>query len=109
VLHAFSGSAQQGEQFYQLGFCLGIGGSISYERAQKTRKAVSHLPVESLLLETDGPTMPLSGYQGERNDPCRISDVFSLLATLRDESTDALACQLELNVERLFHLSPSAV
>lgn len=60
----FAGSRQQGEQLWALGFRLGVGGVISYERAQKTRRAVAQLPVQALLLETDGPSMPLAGAQG---------------------------------------------
>ncbi len=38
VIHAFSGSLQQAEAFWQLGFRLGVGGVISFERANKTRE-----------------------------------------------------------------------
>lgn len=104
VWHAFSGSRQQAEQFIELGFKLGIGGVITYERATKTRKAVRHLPVESLLLETDAPTMPLSGHQGKRNEPMYVREVLSVLAELRDADEDELAAQIERNVINLFAL-----
>ncbi len=102
VWHAFSGSRQQAEQFIEMGFMLGIGGVITYERAAKTRKAVSHLPVTSLLLETDGPTMPLAGYQGERNEPMRVAEVLKVLAALRNENQNVLAEQIESNVRKIF-------
>lgn len=102
VWHAFSGSRQQAEQFIEQGFMLGIGGVITYERAAKTRKAVAHLPSESLLLETDGPTMPLAGHQGERNEPMRVAEVFNILADLRNEEPDEFAAQIEMNVRKMF-------
>lgn len=104
VWHAFSGSRQQAEQFIELGFKLGIGCVITYERAQKTRKAVAHLPLSSLLLETDGPTMPLSGYQGQRNDPSQIPLVFEALCELRSESKETLQQAIEQNVNQLFKI-----
>lgn len=103
VIHAFSGSSQQAEQYWKLGFYLGVGGAITYERAGKTRRAVAAMPVEALLLETDGPTMPLSGYQGQRNEPCRVAEVLAELAQLRGKTAPLLAGKLEQNVERLFY------
>ncbi len=106
VLHGFSGSRQQAQQFWALGFYLGIGGTITYERAQKTRRAVAALPLEALLLETDGPSMPLANYQGERNEPARLIDVLQQLAALRQQPVEALTAGLEANVERLFFAAP---
>ncbi len=105
VWHAFSGSRQQAEQFIELGFMLGIGGVITYERAEKTRKAVAKLPVESLLLETDGPTMPLAGRQGERNEPAYLPEVLQELSLLRGITPEALIRQTELNAEKMFRFS----
>ncbi|WP_024871383.1 TatD family hydrolase [Tolumonas lignilytica] len=102
VWHAFSGSRQQAEQFIALGFMLGIGGVITYERAEKTRKALTKLPVESFLLETDGPTMPLSGRQGARNEPAYLPEILQVLADLRNVSPEELNQQIELNAEKMF-------
>jgi len=59
VLHAFSGSEALGLQFIKQGLYLGIGSVITYPRATKTVKAVSQLPLNRLLLETDAPSMPI--------------------------------------------------
>jgi TatD DNase family protein len=104
VWHAFSGSRQQAEQFIELGFMLGIGGVITYPRAEKTRKAVAKLPLESLVLETDGPTMPLFQRQGARNEPAYIFEVLADLSVLKQISPDALGDAIERNVEKMFHL-----
>jgi TatD DNase family protein len=104
VWHAFSGSRQQAEQFIELGFMLGVGGVITYLRAEKTRKAVAKLPLESLLLETDGPTMPLFQRQGARNEPAYVPDVLAELAMLKQMSPDLLGKMIELNVAKMFHL-----
>lgn len=104
VWHAFSGSRQQAEQFIELGFMLGIGGVITYPRAEKTRKAVAKLPIESLLLETDGPTMPLFQRQGARNEPAYIPEVLAELSVLRQIPPDALGEAIERNVEKMFRI-----
>lgn len=105
ILHAFSGSQQQAKAFIDLGFKLGIGGTITYPRAEKTRKAVSKLPLSALVLETDAPAMPLNGFQGQANTPAQLLAVFNALAELRPEPAAELAAALWQNsmaVLRLF-------
>jgi TatD DNase family protein len=91
ILHAFSGSQAQAHAFMDLGFKLGIGGTISYQRAQKTRDTVKKLPLSALVLETDAPAMPLAGFQGQANTPAQLALVFQQLCTLRSEPPAALA------------------
>ena len=102
VLHGFSGSLQQAEAFWKLGIHLGIGGTITYPRASKTRKTIAAMPVEALVLETDAPDMPLCGFQGQPNHPAQLPRVLSALAELRRQDPTTLAEQLEHNVNRLF-------
>ncbi|WP_085297821.1 TatD family hydrolase [Cognaticolwellia mytili] len=98
IIHAFSGSYQQACQYIDLGFKLGIGGTITYPRAEKTIKTVKRLPLDSLVLETDAPSMPLYGFQGQDNSPLRIIDVFKALSIIRAETADELAMVLEKNI-----------
>lgn len=104
VIHAFSGSYQEAKQYIDLGFKLGIGGTITYPRAKKTIETVKKLPLESILLETDAPSMPLNGYQGENNSPVRVLEVFKALCVLRKESNEHIAKAIEYNVSELFNL-----
>jgi TatD DNase family protein len=102
VIHAFSGSYQQAKAYVDLGFKLGIGGTITYERSKKTINAVKRLPLSSLLLETDAPAMPPFGQQGLINTPLNLLTVFKALCTIRDEPEAVIAEQIESNVEQLF-------
>lgn len=105
VIHAFSGSYQQAKAYLDLGFKLGVGGTITYPRAQKTMKAIKRLPVSSLLLETDAPSMPLFGFQGQTNSPLALIKIFNVLNELLDGDEEDLANQLEQNVNELFKLT----
>jgi TatD DNase family protein len=100
ILHAFSGSYQQALQYIALGFKLGIGGTITYPRAKKTINAIKRLPLDALVLETDAPAMPLFGYQGQPNSPLRLRQIFHQLVTLRTESAQTIAEQLECNINQ---------
>ncbi|WP_420284210.1 TatD family hydrolase [Serratia liquefaciens] len=104
VVHGFAGSLSQAQAFIRLGYYIGVGGTISYERAQKTRSVMAQLPLTSLLLETDAPDMPLAGYQGQPNRPERAAEVFQELCRLRPESAEDIAAQLQHNTHALFTL-----
>jgi len=88
--------------FWQLGFRLGIGGGISYERANKTREAIRQMPLEALLLETDAPDMPLQGQQGEVNTPASLPTIARLLAQLRQQPLEDVISVLHDSTRRLF-------
>ncbi|MDX5628437.1 MULTISPECIES: TatD family hydrolase [unclassified Brenneria] len=105
VVHGFAGSLQQAQTFVRLGYYLGVGGTITYPRANKTRQAIARLPLDHLLLETDAPDMPVCGHQGQPNRPERIAAVFHALCQLRSESADEIADAIYHNSLRLFGLS----
>lgn len=104
VIHGFSGSAELARSYWRMGFCLGIGATITYPRAAKTRAAVKALPLAALLLETDAPDMPLAGHQGQPNSPLQLPAIGACLAQLRGESPDDIAQQTSANACRLFQL-----
>ncbi|MBL0164901.1 MAG: TatD family hydrolase [Xanthomonadales bacterium] len=108
VVHSFSGSQQQAEQFWKLGFSLGIGGPVTYPRAKRLRDIVARMPAEFLLLETDSPDQPLHGHQGQRNEPALLSEVLAVVANLRGESAAQIAASTGANARRLFNLPQSA-
>lgn len=102
VVHGFAGSLQQAERFVQLGYKIGVGGTITYPRASKTRDVMARLPLEALLLETDAPDMPLNGFQGQPNRPELVARVFGVLCELRPEPAELIADALYRNTTTLF-------
>tara|TARA_R110002012_G_scaffold123721_1_gene274271 strand:- start:110 stop:877 length:768 start_codon:yes stop_codon:yes gene_type:complete len=104
LIHAFSGSIEQATAFLELGFKLGLGGAVTYERAQRLRRTVEALPDDAFVLETDSPDMPLSGYQGKRNEPQRVAEVCSVVASLRGQTIEQVAAQSSATAAALFGL-----
>lgn len=84
IAHAFNGSRQQAEEFIKLGFKLGFGGAMTWQRARKIRELAATLPLDSIVLETDSPDIPPEwlGNQG-RNEPAELSRIAQVLAELR--------------------------
>ena len=107
VVHSFAGSPEQARQLWDLGFMLGIGGPVTYERAQRLRRLVAGMPLEFLLLETDAPDQPDAGNRGQRNEPARLRTMLDIIAALREEDPAAIAAATTANAERLFGLPPA--
>src|SRR3546814_18493019 len=68
VVHSWSGSRQQAEQLWDLGFLLGTGGPVTYARARRLRELVPGMPLAHLLLEPDAPDQPASAIRGSTNE-----------------------------------------
>lgn len=102
VVHSWSGSEAQAAQLYRLGFSLGIGGPVTFERAQRLRRTVATMPVEHLLLETDSPDQPDATRRGQRNEPAFLVDVLREVARLRGMDEAVLADATRRNAEALF-------
>lgn len=104
IVHAFSGSLQQAKQYMDMGFLLGVGGTVTYPRATKVRQWVAELPLNAFALETDAPDMPMFGRQGQVNSPEYLPQVLERVAELRGEGIDVIATQTTANVSRLLKL-----
>ncbi len=102
VVHCYSGSLQQATKYLDLGFKLGIGGVITYQRSSRLRKIVSDLPLESFVLETDAPDIPLSGKEGRRNSPEYLVEILDAVSVLRKESREEVRQQLYQNTQLIF-------
>ncbi|KZC19904.1 MULTISPECIES: TatD family hydrolase [Rhodanobacter] len=105
VVHSFSGSEQQARQLWDLGFHLGIGGPVTYERAQRLRRIVAQMPIEFLLLESDAPDQPGAAHRGERNEPAHVVEVLRCIAALRNAPEADIAAATSANARRLFRLN----
>lgn len=104
VIHGFHGSLELAHSYTRLGFYVGIGGGISYPRANKTRTMASQLDLDHIILETDAPAMPLFGQQGHNNSPEALIDIARCLAKLKGLSVERVAKVCTANTKELFSL-----
>ncbi|CAM5214039.1 TatD DNase family protein OS=Castellaniella defragrans OX=75697 GN=HNR28_000276 PE=4 SV=1 [Castellaniella defragrans] len=109
IAHAFNGSLQQAQQFLGLGFALGFGGAMTFERALQIRRLATGLPETAMVLETDAPDIPPAwlgrGPGGQRsaarNEPCEVAGVARVLAELRQVTPEAVTRQCARNAYRV--------
>ena len=108
IAHAFNGSRQQAQAFVDLGFKLGFGGALTYERALQLRRLATMLPLEAIVVETDAPDMPphwlyqtaqqrAAGAPQGRNEPAELPRIASELAVLRGIPLPELAAATTAN------------
>jgi TatD DNase family protein len=93
IVHAFNGSEQQARAFVDLGFKLGFGGAMTFERALRIRSLAQRLPDTSIVLETDAPDIPprwlyrtvedRAAGATMRNEPGELPRIGEVLAALR--------------------------
>ncbi len=111
IAHAFNGSLQQAHAFIDLGFCLGFGGTLTYERSLQIRRLATDLPLQALVLETDAPDIPpqwlyrtagerAGGVPQGRNEPAQLPAIAQVLAQLRGITADELAAATCANAAR---------
>lgn len=104
VVHSFGGSAEQARQLHALGFLLGVGGPITYDRANRLRAVVAAAPLEQLLLETDAPDQPDVAHRGQRNEPARLPAVLAAVAAARGQTEEKIAEATTANARELFRI-----
>ena len=111
IAHAFNGSLQQAKMFIEMGFKLGFGGAMTYDRATKLRALATELPLSALVLETDAPDIPPhwiyttaedreKGKAQGRNSPAELPRIASDLAELRGISLEELAAATSANARQ---------
>jgi TatD DNase family protein len=83
IAHAFNGSAQQAAAFVELGFALGFGGAMTFERALRIRHLASTIPMEACVLETDAPDIAPAWLRAARNEPAELPAIAAAFAALR--------------------------
>lgn len=108
IAHAFNGSMQQAQEYLKLGFKLGFGGAMTYTRATSLRKLAAELPLESIVLETDGPDIPPEWIARQRNEPAELPRIAKVLADLRGISAEEVAARTTENAEKVLKLTASA-
>ena len=124
IAHAFNGSEQQARAFVALGFKLGFGGALTFERALQLRRLAQCLPLESIVLETDAPDIPpqwlyrtaaerqADPSAGTPNEPAQLPRIAQTLAALRGMGLAEVAAstwaQAEAALPRLRALSGGA-
>lgn len=108
ICHAFNGSLQQAARYIEMGFHLGFGGMLTFERSNHLRRLATELPLDAIVLETDAPDMTVASHRFERNSPAYLPEVLATLAGLRGMPAAEVAQCTTATARRIFGLAPVA-
>ncbi|MBP5658953.1 MAG: TatD family hydrolase [Paludibacteraceae bacterium] len=103
VVHCFSGSAEVAQEWLKMGMYLGIGGVLTFKNS-KLAENLANVPLERLLLETDGPYLAPTPHRGERNEPILMRFVAMKLAELYNCTPQEVIEVTSANSRKLFGL-----
>ena len=107
VVHCFSGTRPELEQYLNLGLTIGITGILTLRtRGADLRDMVPHIPADRLVVETDAPylTPAPEKYHTRRNEPAFVKFVLLKLAEVRNEDPEQLAQTIWDNTNRLYRI-----
>lgn len=104
LLHAFSGDEEQARESLRRGYLLGIGGPLTYPKAETLRRIAASAPLSQIVLETDAPYLSPQPFRGRRNEPAHMTGVAERLAALRGVPVDEIAETTTANARRLLGL-----
>jgi len=105
VMHCFSGDRGLAEEVLALGMHISIPGVVTFKNAQAMQEVARMVPLDRLLLETDGPFLTPHPYRGKRNEPLFVLYTAQKVAELRSTTLGEIARATTANAENLFGLS----
>jgi len=86
------------------GFYFGIGGVLTFKNAKKLVNVLPRIPLEKLIIETDGPYLTPTPYRGERNEPFYTTLVAKKMSDLLDISLENIKIMTTDNAQKLFNI-----
>ncbi len=107
VVHCFSGTREELQQYLSLGLLIGITGILTIaSRGKNLRKLVLDIPADRLLIETDAPYLTPAPIKNKvrRNEPAFVLSVLLRLAEVREEDPEVLSEILWDNTCKLFDI-----
>jgi TatD DNase family protein len=104
VMHCFSGDISFANQVLDLGFYISIPGIVTFKNAHDLQQVAAVIPLERMLLETDGPFLAPVPWRGKINRPEYLLYTAAKVAELREISLEEVANQTHSNTQKLFSL-----
>jgi TatD DNase family protein len=101
IFHCFGGSLEQAKDIINTGFCMGIGGVLTYKNAGLA-EVLKHVDMEHLVLETDAPYLTPVPFRGKRNESSYLKYVAEKLAIVKNISIEEVERITTKNAEKIF-------
>ena len=109
VVHCFTGTKQEAQNYIDLGCYIGVTGWIcDMKRGRNLQEAVSVIPPEKLMIETDAPFLIPKNFDKKpkknRNEPKYLPHILNRIAYEMDIDSKILAIKVTKNTKEFFNI-----
>ena len=104
VIHCYAGNAAYAEKFLELGCFFGVTGMFTFKAAHNIREAISVVPDERLLIETDSPYLAPVPYRGRSNTPGMVALVAQALGSSRNMTPEKAVELFTANGKKFYRI-----
>jgi TatD DNase family protein len=101
IFHCFGDNAETAKKIINLGFYLGIGGVLTYKKAN-LGDALKDIPLDRMVLETDAPYLSPVPFRGKRNESSYLAQIAQKLAEVKKVTIEEVAAITTNNAIRIF-------
>ena len=105
LIHCFTGSKEFAKKLLDIGCYISVSGIITFKNSTNLVDAVSYIPNERLLVETDSPYLAPVPFRGKENEPSYITHTVEKLASIKKLSKEAVMTYTTNNFKKLFILN----
>ena len=108
VVHCFSGSRSEMEEYINLGYHIGITGILTIKkRGADLRRLARQIPLNRILVETDAPYLTPAPEKNrtKRNEPAFVKFVMTKLAEVKNKDLEHISSVIWQNTCSLFNIS----
>ena len=108
IIHCFSGDYEMARKCIDMGFCISVAGSITFNKAARFQEIVKRIPLDDLLVETDAPFLTPVPFRGKRNEPSFVRYTAQKVAEIKNVSFETVAEVTTKNALRVYGLGKSS-
>ena len=102
VIHCYSGGVPMALDYIDMGFYIGVGGVITFEKARKLKEVTEAIPLERILLETDAPYLAPAPHRGERNNSSYLTFIAAKISEIKGITQQNVYDTTYANASKLF-------
>ena len=105
LIHCFTGSKAFAKKLIDINCYISVSGIITFKNSTDLTDAISTIPIERLLVETDSPYLAPSPYRGKSNEPSYIVHTVEKLSQIMEVSKEIIMSSTTNNFKKLFNLN----
>jgi TatD DNase family protein len=105
IMHCFGSDADWAKRFVDLGCYVSFAGNITFKKAQPLRDAAAVVPLDRLLVETDGPYLAPVPMRGKRCEPHFVQYTAAALAEVKGVPPEELGEHTTRNARAVYRVA----